>query len=59
MAPTGHPPQTVVLGIPDLVKRLEVAKAELEAMAPAPRVELNRDSILALVSLCLQALRPQ
>lgn len=52
-------PQTVTLNTADLIARLETAKAELEALAPAPRTEVDREAVLALVTLSLQALLAQ
>jgi hypothetical protein len=51
-----NPREVVHLSLGDLRARLLVAQSELEALAPAPRVEMDRESILALVSLALQAL---
>ena len=51
-----NPHDVVHLSLPELRQRLTVAKSELESLAPAPRVELDRESLLALVSLSLQAL---
>lgn len=49
-------PQTITLGTKDLVERLETAKKELQRLR-SPRVELDRDAILSLVTLCIQALK--
>lgn len=49
-------PPVQTLGVGDLIERLAVAKRELEGMAPAPRVELDRDAVLSLVTLCHEAL---
>ena len=46
----------VVLGHKDLLARLQTAQKELEALAPAPRVELDRAAVLAMIAACIQAL---
>ena len=56
MAKTPATP-VVTLDMTDpLIVRLRVAKAELERLGPAPRVELDRLAILSLVTASLQAL---
>lgn len=42
---------TTVLGVKDLLDRLKSVERELENLAPAPRVHLDRAATLAMVKL--------
>ena len=42
---------TTVLGVKDLLTRLKSVEQELEQLAPAPRVHLDREAVLVMVKL--------
>lgn len=47
----------IVLNTVDLLERLDSAERELVALAPAPRVELDRAAVLGMLRACRQAIR--
>lgn len=49
-------PAPIILTTQDLLKRLKTTEAELTALAPAPRVHLDREAVLSLVQLCHRAI---